>query len=390
MAPGMAEQFVEADPRVRLIVSANSFWNITNFRSRLIEALTDGGYEVLIAAPDAEAGWAKARGAEAIAITVDRSGLNPFSDAGLWMRYFRIIRSRKPAVFLGFTAKPNIYGSLAARICGVTSLPNVSGLGTAFIRDGLLARFVGALYRAAFRGCPIVFFQNPDDRDLFMSRGIINSRQGQLLSGSGIDLDHFTPVEPPLGNDERRFLFIGRLLGDKGVREFAAAAQALHVEYPRWRFQLLGEIDPGNRSGISPEEVGRWVANGLVEHLGQVDDVRPYIAAATAVVLPSYREGLPRSLLEGAAMGRPLIASDVPGNRQLVMHRVNGLLCQVRNAASLADAMRQMGEMDSERRDEMGREGRRLVERDYNVEGVVQAYLAALEQLTVVAKDSAH
>ena len=308
-------------------------------------------------------------------------GLNPVKDGVLWLDYLRLFRRTKPEFYLGFTAKPNIYGSLAAQISGVVSLPNVSGLGTAFMSDGLLARFVSLLYRVAFRRCPIVFFQNPDDRDLFVARKIVRPDQARLLPGSGIDLVHFAPAPMPADHDKLTFLFIGRLLGDKGVREFVEAARELRAEHPGWRFQLLGDVDPGNRTGISAEQVRQWVREGWVEHLGHAEDIRPLYCGATAVVLPSYREGLPRSLLEGAAMARPLIATDVPGNRQLVEHGVNGFLCEARDPGSLAEAMRQLGSISAERRAQMGRAGRALVEREYGVERVVRAYLDALTQL---------
>jgi glycosyltransferase involved in cell wall biosynthesis len=185
----------------------------------------------------------------------------------------------------------------------------------------------------------------------------------------------------PTDNNGLTFLFIGRLLGDKGVREFAEAARLIRVERPGWRFQLLGDIDPGNRSGIGADEIRRWVDEGAVEHLGYSEDIRPHIARASAIVLPSYREGLPRSLLEGAAMARPLIASDVPGNRQLVEHGVNGLLCEARDSKSLADAMLKFGSIPPDRRAQMGTAGRALVEREYGVERVIAAYLGALTQL---------
>jgi glycosyltransferase involved in cell wall biosynthesis len=368
-----------------LILSANSFWNIVNFRAPLVGALLEAGYRVVIAAPGADAPWAAIRGAEAVDIALDRSGLNPMRDARLFQDYRRLFHRYAPDFYLCYTAKPNIYGSLAARLARVTSLPNVSGLGTAFMSDGLLSRFVSLLYRLAFRRCPIVFFQNPDDRDLFVARKIVKPAQARLLPGSGIDLNYFKPV-PPSDDEQLRFLFIGRLLGDKGVREFVEAARLLKIDRPTWRFQLLGALDEGNRSGIGSRELAQWVEQGLVEHLGQADDVRPHIAAASAVVLPSYREGLPRSLLEAAAMARPLIATDVPGNRQLVEHGVNGLLCEARNPQSLADAMRRMGTMDAGQRTEMGRAGRLLAERNYGVEKVIRAYLEAMTQLASAAR----
>jgi glycosyltransferase involved in cell wall biosynthesis len=385
MAPQDESRTDRSESTATVMVSANSFWNILHFRAPLIAALVQAGFRIVIAAPRSDTSQAHLLGAEAVNIALDRSGLNPYRDARLFFEYRRLLNRYTPDLYLCYTIKPNIYGSLAARVAGVPSLPNVSGLGTAFIKHGALSRFVGLLYRLAFRGCPIIFFQNPDDRDLFVSRKIVEPHQARLLPGSGIDLNHFIPMAP--SDDEQvRFLFIGRLLGDKGVREFVEAARVLKSEQPGWRFQLLGALDEGNRSGIGSHELSRWVQEGLVEHLGQAADVRPFIAAATAVVLPSYREGLPRSLLEGAAMARPLIATDVPGNRQLIEHGVNGLLCEVRSPHSLADAMREVAAMSAHQRANMGRASRELAERSYGVEKVIAAYLEALAQLAPAAR----
>lgn len=364
-------------PPLTLLISANSFWNILNFRTNLIEGLTAAGYRIVLAAPDVDSGWARQRGIEAHDIQVDRSGLNPWTDAQLILQYIRLFRSVRPDFYLGFTAKPNIYGSLAARFCGAASIPNVSGLGTAFIREGVLGGFLSFLYRIAFRNSPRVMFQNPDDRALFVSKAIVRDAQAVLLPGSGIDLERYRP-EGRLHDGPPRFLFIGRLLGDKGVREFVSAARLLKAEHPDWKFQLLGERDGGNRTSIGEGELQSWIDEAVVDHLGQVSDVRPHIAAATAVVLPSYREGLPRSLLEAAAMARPLVATDVPGSRQLVRDGINGFSCKARDPASLAEAMRRIGSMGAAEIEEMGRNGRLMVEQEYGEERVVRAYLEAL------------
>lgn len=375
----MPQRRSEADRRL-IVMSANSFWNIRNFRSGLISALTDRGWEVLIAAPGADRVWAADRGAESAEIEIDRSGMNPLRDLALIANYSKLITSCRPKYFLGFTAKPNIYGSIAARFSGVNCIPNVSGLGTAFINPGPLSTLVGMLYRVAFARCPVVFFQNADDLDLFTGRKIVRSQQARLLPGSGVDLERFRPVSAKASR-EIRFLFVGRMLGDKGVREFVEAARLLRPNHPDWKFQLLGPIDEGNRTGIGQAELDHWLQEGAIEYLGQVGDVRPYIAASTAVVLPSYREGLPRSLLEAAAMARPIIATDVPGNRRIVQHGVNGLMCDARDSNSLAEAMLAVGQMDAGIRDAMGRLGRDMVERSFGEEQVIQAYLDAIAQL---------
>lgn len=373
----MAQGSSGAQPAV--IIAANSFWNIVNFRQGLIRGLIASGYRPIIAAPDVDAGWASGMGAEAVQVAVDRSGLDPLRDARTLLAYCKLIGRTRPAIFLGFTVKPNIYGSLAARMGGVPALPNISGLGTAFIRGGLLSRFVTGLYRLALRRARIVFFQNPDDRDLFIERRIVSAGQARLLPGSGIDLERFAPVAQPGGPP--LFLLVGRMLGDKGVREFVEAARMLKARHPDWRFQLLGPCDAGNRSAIGRDELQGWVRGGIVEYAGEAGDVRPDMAKASAVVLPSYREGLPRSLLEGAAMARPLVATDVPGNRHLVEHGVNGLLCPVRNASALAEAMEKIGQMTTEQRAQMGAAGRARVEREFDEQLVVRAYLDAIGQL---------
>lgn len=311
---------------------------------------------------------------------MDRSGLNPLADGLLTLRFTRLLRTVRPRALLTFTIKPNIYGALAARVTGIPSITNVSGLGTAFIREGLLSRFVGALYRLAFAGSHVVFFQNPDDRDLFLSRGIVDSTKARLLPGSGIDLERFSPAKP-LDSGEPVFLFIGRLLADKGVREFVEAAQLTKAQYPQARFQLLGALDPGNRTAISEEELKQWVGDADIEYLGPTDDVRPFIANASAVVLPSYREGLPRSLLEGAAMARPLIATDVPGCREIVKDGETGLLCQVRSASSLAGAMTRFAAMGVDQRQALGEAARGKVEAEYDERAVIDAYLEVLNPL---------
>lgn len=368
-----------------ILISANSFWNIRNFRVGLIDALAEQGWRVIIAAPGVDQEWAAERRAEAVGLSIDRSGTNPVRDFALIANYHRLILRCRPEFFLGFTAKPNIYGSLAARFSDVVCLPNVSGLGTAFINPGPLSALVGALYRLAFAKCPVVFFQNGDDSEMFVRRKIVRPDQVRLLPGSGVDLNRFRPA-PPDRSAGPRFLLVGRLLGDKGIREFVEAARSLRSRHPDWRFQLLGPIDEGNRSGIAKPELDRWMDEGTIDYLGRTDDVRPFIAASTAVVLPSYREGLPRSLLEAAAMARPLIATDVPGNRRIVEHGINGLLCAVRDPASLAEAMTSIGLMEADQREAMGRAGRDMAEREFDEGRVVRAYLDAIGQLSAVAR----
>jgi glycosyltransferase involved in cell wall biosynthesis len=368
-----------ANPSV--IVSANSLWNIANFRSGLIKAIAAEGFRPVIAAPF-EPGKALplSQEAELVPLGMDRSGINPFADGSLVARYLNLFRTLRPSAYLSFTIKPNIYGAFAAGLAGIPAIPNVSGLGTAFLQGGALGRLVDMLYRLAFAKCRVVFFQNPDDRALFIDRRIVSESQARLLAGSGVDLKKFTPARPP-GIRPPTFLFIGRLLTDKGVREFVEAAQGTKARFPGARFQLLGGLDPGNRSAIGKDELDRWVAEHAIEYLGPTHDVRPHIAEASAVVLPSYREGLPRSLLEGGAMARPLIATDVPGCREIVKDGVTGLLCQVRSASSLAGAMARFIEMGVDQRQALGDAARAKVVSEYDERAVIDAYLEVLKPL---------
>jgi glycosyltransferase involved in cell wall biosynthesis len=364
-----------------IVLAANSSWNIVNFRAGLIRTLQEHGYRPVVIAPHdpAAEGRMAALGVDRFVLPVDRSGLNPLADLRLLLGYRGLLEELRPAAFLGFTITPNISGGLAASSLGIPAIPNVSGLGTAFIRQGPLQWLVTRLSRFAFRKAAVVLFQNGDDCRLFVDRGIVRPGKARVIPGSGIDLDRFAPVPQPTG--PMIFLLVSRLLGDKGIREYVEAARMLRERLPDARFQLLGPIDEGNRTAIRRDELDRWIGDGVVEYVGSTDDVRPRIASASAIVLPSYREGLPRSLLEGAAMARPLIATDVPGCREVVENGVNGFLCAAREARSLAEAMAKLAELPVTQRQAMGAASRRKVQERFSEAVVIRAYLDELARL---------
>lgn len=350
----------------------------------MIRALRNAGYAPVVIAPQDTAADRKMRqlGVKRIAVPIQRSGLNPLADLGLLARYRRLLQQLRPAAYLGYTIKPNIYGSLAAASLGIPAIPNVSGLGTAFIRRGPLQQIVTLLYRIGFRHAAVVFFQNDEDRQLFVDRRIVREGQFRVLAGSGVDLQHYSPA--PTSEGPPTFLLVGRLLRDKGVVEFVEAARMLRKKLPDARFQLLGPIDDGNRTAISRGELESWANEGVIEYLGTADDVRPFLAAASAVVLPSYREGMPRSLLEAAAMARPLIATDVPGCRAVVEDGVNGYLCVAGDAGSLATAIGRLAALPPNERLKMGTAARKKVQEQFNEQFVVDAYLDVLAGLEAV------
>ena len=367
---------------MHVVMTVNVAWNIWNFRKPVVEALLAGGHKVtVLAPPDAFVDPLKNLGCQFVPLSMNAKGLNPIDEMRLWRRFLRLFKELQPDIILSYTIKNNTFGALAAKSLGVPFIPNVSGLGTGFLSGGMLQFIVEQLYRRAYRDLPVIFFQNEDDQDLFTARGLARPDQARLLPGSGIDLDHFAPAAPRPG-DAPVFLLIARLLRDKGVLEFVEAARRIKAERPEARFQLLGAAGSENRTAISEATVEGWVDEGLIEYLGVTSDVRPVIADATCVVLPSYREGAPRTLIEAAAMARPLIATDVPGCRAVVDHEETGFLCVVRDSDSLAAAMRRFFGLTPEEQAAMGRAGRAKMEREYDQRLVVRAYCEAILGLT--------
>jgi len=367
-----------------ILVSANQAWNLVNFRGGLIRALRSNGFMIAAAAPaDPEhEAQLRALGCDFHAIEIDSKGMSPWHDARLVLRYAALMRRVRPVAYLSWTIKPNVYGALAARAIGIPALPNVSGLGTAFIRSNPLTEVVSLLYRAGFARAATVFFQNADDAAIFRTRRLVRDEQVTMLRGSGIDTHHFAPISA--GRPARgHFLMIARVLADKGVREFVAAARILKREDPQRRFTILGHADVANRTAIPRAELDGWIAEGVIEWAPPVGDVRAMIDRSDCVVLPSYREGTSRVLLEGAAMARPLVASDVPGCREVVDDRVSGYLAPVRDGVALAAAMRRVELLSDHEWQAMGSAGRRKVMDEFAPETVIAAYINALARAGV-------
>lgn len=358
---------------MHIALTVNAAWNIANFRRPLIEDFIRAGRRVTaIAPPDGSVPALIAMGCAFEPIAMDVKGLSLARDAAALWRLRESFKRTRPDVILSFTVKNNIYGALAARSLGIPFIPNVTGLGTAFLSGGPLQRVAELLYRLAFHGLGVVFFQNAEDADLFLRRRLVSEGQVRLVPGSGIDLTHFAPEPLPRGGSPV-FLMIARLLGDKGVREFVQGSRIVRAQYPKARFQLLGPLDAQNRTAITRDELESWMGEG-VEYLGETHDVRPHIAQADCVILPSYREGAPRTLIEAAAMARPTIASDVPGCRSVVDHGLTGFLCQARSGEAVAQACVRFINLGDSERAAMGRAARTKMEREFAQERVVQAY----------------
>jgi glycosyltransferase involved in cell wall biosynthesis len=367
---------------MKIVICINTAWNLLNFRAGLIKALVAQGHEVVAVAPvDEYAPRLAALGCRFVPLHMDNGGTHPVRDALLLWRFWRLLRVERPDVFLGYTVKPNVYGSLAAHWLGIPVVNNIAGLGAVFIQDGWLVRLVRGLYKLALGKSARVFFQNQDDRQLFIEHQLVKPGVTDLLPGSGIDLQRFLPTPLPQFVDtgrKFRFLLIARMLRDKGVGEYVEAARALQARWPQVEWCLLGFVDVQNPAAISSEQMQEWVHEGVVHYLGVSDDVRTQIAEADCVVLPSYREGTPRTLLEAAAMARPIITTDAPGCRGVVDNGQTGFLCQVRDALDLAAKMEQMLTLTPAQRGAMGLRGRQKMEDEFDEQIVIRKYLAVI------------
>lgn len=370
---------------LRIALVCNTAWAIYTYRHGLIRMLVARGAEVIVIAPhDRTVPLLEKMGCRYVPLAVASKGTNPRQDLGTLAALHRHYRALKPSLVFHYTIKPNIYGSIAAWLARTPSIAVTTGLGYVFIQKSRAASVAKRLYRFAFRFPREVWFLNRDDLATFTEAHLLaHPDRARLLHGEGVDLEHFAPAPLP-GGDAPVFILIGRLLWDKGVREYVEAARVVRTQYPKARFQLLGPLGVDNPSAIGQADVDAWVREGVVEYLGEAHDVRPYIAAADCVVLPSYREGVPRTLMEASAMGRTIVATDVPGCRDVVADGKTGLLCAARDSASLAARLTQMIGLGPAGRAAMGARGRQKVIDEFDEQHVVERYKTTIRALTGV------
>ncbi|MEQ6341777.1 MAG: glycosyltransferase family 4 protein [Gammaproteobacteria bacterium] len=364
-----------------IALTSNTTWYLFNFRIGTIRALIEQHFKVVVIAPwDEFSLRLRELGCDVYDIEMDNKGSSPIADAKTFLAYRKLYRTLQPDLVLHFTIKPNIYGTLAARSLGLPCINMVSGLGTAFIRESWLTRIVERLYKLSQSWPRKVFFQNMDDMGLFVERGLVPAEKVERVPGSGVNLTQFIAA-PPASNSSTVFLLIARMLRDKGVLEFVEAARLVKARHPKVRFQLLGQLGVANRTAILREQVDGWVAEEVVEYLGETDNVAPYIANADCVVLPSYREGISRILLEASAMARPIVATDVAGCREVVDDGETGYLCKVKDPVDLANILERMLMLTSEQRAEMGRKGREKMQREFDERIVIRRYLEVIDEV---------
>lgn len=356
-----------------VLVLTNNIGGLHSFRKEVMKAIIDAGYEVFISEPDDDerVKYFESIGCHIIKTDFKRRGMNPMADLKLMLTYRKLIKKLKPKAVLTYTIKPNVYGGMACRFTGTPQIANVTGLGDAVENGGWLQKLTIILYKIGIRKAKQVFFQNKANRDFCLSVGIANDKSF-LLPGSGVNLQHHVYQDYP-EDGVIKFLFIARLLKDKGTDEFFEMAKTIKDEYPQTEFQILGGIE-----GDYKQQLEELTSKGVVNYLGTTSDVRPYLAKVHCTIMPSYHEGMSNVNLESAANGRPVITTNVPGCRETVDDGKTGILVQPKNAQSLINGVERFLSLPFDQKRLMGIEGRNKVEKEFDRQIVIKEYLKAI------------
>lgn len=363
---------------MKILILTNSLRGLYSFRREVIMAIRNAGNKVTISTPIDEKKDYFEDECRLIDTQFNRKGKNPLKDFSLMFWYCKLLKQEKPDIVLSYTIKPNVYGGMACQICGVPQIVNITGLGSAIENSGWLQHLAVLLYKIGLRKADIVFFQNKANMDFCVKRGVTKSKYA-LLPGSGVNLKYHSLQPYPPDNGKVKFLFIGRILKHKGIEEYFQAAEIIKTKYPNSEFYILGRVE-----GNYQKQLNQLMEVGCIKHFGVTSDVRPYIKSVECTVMPSYYEGMSNVNLESAANGRPVITSDVPGCREMVDDGITGLLVKARDADSLIKAIERFILMPYEQKREMGVAARRKVEREFDRQIVVNAYIKELESFANV------
>ncbi|PQJ83328.1 glycosyl transferase family 1 [Aliivibrio sifiae] len=366
-----------------VLLTANTSWYLYNFRKNTIIALIENGFIVTALAPnDSYSEKLETLGVKFIDISIDQGGTNPINDLRTLIQFNKVFSSNRYDVVLNFTPKNNIYSTLAAKINKIKVINNIAGLGILFINESVTSKIARLLYKISQRNADKIFFQNEDDKKLFLEHNLANESITARLPGSGVDLSRFEVI-PSQDDGVVRFLLIARMLYDKGIGHYVEAARVLKAKYGNnVEFNLLGFLAVENPSAVSEVEMQSWVDEGIVNYLGVSDEVEKEIAKVDCMVLPSfYREGVPKSLLEAGAMGKPIVTTDNVGCRETVNDGVNGFLCVPRSTQSLIDKLELIIQMSHEERLTMGLKSREKIENEFDESIVINCYLDAIKEV---------
>lgn len=381
----------------KIVITSNTSWFIYNFHLTLLKSLQKNGYSIAVMAPrDDFSEKFEPMGMEYHEIKMNNKGTNPIEDVKLIFDFYKLYKKISPSAILQYTIKPNVYGSIAAGMLKIPVISSITGLGTVFIKESFSSKVAKLLYKIALRSVHRVFFLNADDRELFIQSNLVQHHKAELMPGSGIDTNQFKPVKQRSGQEGIfQFLFIARLLKDKGLIEYQKAAQILRDKYlssgsvkdtqpiyDNLEFCILGAYYPGNPTAVTEEEIEAWEEMGDIKYLGTSDDVPSVISESDCVVLPSYREGLSQVLLEAASMAKPIVTTDVPGCKEIVEDGVNGYLCKVKDVNDLVEQMEKMLLLSHEQRIKMGQKGREKVILEFDEKSVNKQYMETIEELT--------
>ena len=361
---------MESNKKNTIAIVANTTWNIYNFRLNILDVLLENGFDVVVVAPVDKYIFYKEEFPEVKHIplkTLSRDGTNPLKELILLREFYKIYKKIKPDLILHYTVKPNIYGGIAAGMLKIPSIAVVTGLGYAFIHNGMIKTITKFLYKVSSKFHDKVIFENVDDKLLFENYNLVKKEQGISVKGCGVDIEYFSPSKnPKLKKNKVVFTFIGRLLYDKGVVEFVEAAKIIKEQYPHAEFWLIGEIDKDNPAMVKEEDLVNWVKNKTVIYHGFKENIKRYISKSDCIVLPSYREGMSRTITEGMAMGKPIITTDTAGCREAVEEGKNGYLVPVKSIDKLAAAMENILVMPREERAVMGQFSRNKALREFD------------------------
>lgn len=360
----------------KVLILSNHHAYTYNLRKEIIQRLLDNGYKVYLALPYGEKiEMLKAMGCEFIDISLDGRGVNPITDFKLFIGYFKIIGKIKPDLVLSYTIKPNIYGGFASRLLKIPYIVNITGLGSAVHNGSILQKIVIKLYRIALKKASCIFFQNNSDKQFFIKHRI-GSGKYKVIPGSGVNLKIHCFEEYPSENNYIKFLFIGRIMKEKGIEEFIEAAKVIKEKYPEVEFEAIGLYGEDYESKI--KELNQL---GIINFLGVKDSVHEYIKNSNAVVLPSYHEGMANVLLEAAATGRPVIASNIPGCKETFDEGISGIGFQTKNSTALEKALIKFINLPYKQKKQMGLAGRKKMEEEFDRNIVVNAYINEINKI---------
>ena len=361
---------------MKVLILSNNCYGLWQFRRELVEALLNLKHEVYISVPkDACVVKFVDKGCRFIETKISRHGINPITDFMLYMKYKSILKKIKPDIVFTYTIKPNVYGGMACQACKIPYLANVTGLGVAIQNGGILQKISMTMYKMGLKGARRVFFQNSENHRFMIENGIVNSPT-TILPGSGVNLEHFAYTEYPSEKDGIHFLFVGRIMKDKGIDELLAAARDIKGIYSNVFFDIVGGYDGQYETVIKKAQ-----DNDIIQYRGPQEDVRPFYRSCHCVVLPSYHEGMSNVLLEGAATGRPLISTNISGCREAVLDSVNGLLCNARDSGSLYNAILKILNISYEEKKQWGKQSRKLVEDTFDRHIIIKHYLEEIDNL---------